>query len=191
MSQDTQYAWIADSLAALKLQHSAAGWHGLLCGALCVDDAEHIDSTHLADGDAPAIEDKAALQALQSIREESSTGLSEAGVAFTLLLPDDETSLHDRAQALADWCEGFLFSLSGRHKLELENYSNDVQEIVHDFSELTRATFADDDDDPEEEENAYVELVEYVRVGAQLVFVELRRKQAPPRAKSKNSPTLH
>jgi uncharacterized protein YgfB (UPF0149 family) len=38
--------------------------------------------------------------------------------------------------------------------------------------EMTRAT-ADDDIDDEDSEQAYVELVEYIRVAAQLAFEEL------------------
>lgn len=46
-----------------------------------------------------------------------------------------------------------------------------MQEILHDFSEITRATVTPDEHDIEDEA-AYVELVEFVRASVQLLFEE-------------------
>ena len=55
----------------------------------------------------------------------------------------------------------------------------EVGEIVRDLTEISRAD-VDDARRHESNESAYAELVEFVRVGVQLVFEELRR--ARPRA---------
>ena len=35
--------------------------------------------------------------------------LADPELGFQLLLPDETTSLHDRTEALANWCEGYLY----------------------------------------------------------------------------------
>ncbi len=190
MSKTPDYSQVTELLARLGLQHSPAGWHGLLCGALCVDDASRVDVAHLADGDTPIVGDTAAVEALAGILARTQRVLHEASEPFLPLLPADDDALEVRARALAEWCEGFVFSLGGRHRFDLAACSPDVQEIVRDFTELTRAEFGTDNDE-EEEENAYAELVEYVRVGAQLVYVELRRGQERVAKHKHAGQTLH
>ena len=50
-----------------------------------------------------------------------------------------------------------------------------MQEVIADFAELTRAgiNISGEEDEPEINENAYAELMEYVRVSVQLVYEEL------------------
>jgi uncharacterized protein YgfB (UPF0149 family) len=54
----------------------------------------------------------------------------------------------------------------------LSALAGDVGEIVRDFTEISRAT-GDDADVDESNEQAYAELVEFIRVAAQVVFEEL------------------
>jgi uncharacterized protein YgfB (UPF0149 family) len=54
----------------------------------------------------------------------------------------------------------------------LKNFTDlpaEVREILEDFSQISRAAHESGDDD-EQAEAAFVELVEYSRVGVQLVF---------------------
>jgi uncharacterized protein YgfB (UPF0149 family) len=55
----------------------------------------------------------------------------------------------------------------------------EVGEIVRDFSEITRVG-VDSGQSVESNENAYAELVEFVRVGVQLVFEELGPLRSQP-----------
>src|SRR3546814_8517783 len=91
---------------------------------------------------------------------------------FDLLLPDDDVALVPRVRALGAWCDGFLFGLASRPGLDLKKLTEEAQEIIRDFTEFTQAAVGDDDDQ-NVEETAYTELVEYVRVGAQLLYMEL------------------
>jgi uncharacterized protein YgfB (UPF0149 family) len=57
-----------------------------------------------------------------------------------------------------------------------------LSDIIKDMLEMTRAS-ADDDDESEGNEEALTELIEYLRVAAQLVYeelAELRRPQENP-----------
>ena len=86
-----------------------------------------------------------------------------------------------RAAALAHWCEGFLHGLvSANHGDALKERlaAEPLADIIRDMLEITRAAVGDDDDG-ESEEVAYTELVEYLRVAAQLTYEELAEFRAP------------
>lgn len=167
----------------------AAEYHGALCGALSVRRPEDIDLFGLIDtGDrAPARRDAEAQDALQRLRIETFDALADEDMSFEPLLPDDEAALVPRVQALVAWCEGFLYGLASKAGLDLQRCSEDAREIIRDFTDLTQAAVGDEAD-PNIEENAYAELVEYVRVGAQLVFMELHPR---PTLDPSNSQQLH
>ncbi len=167
----------------------AAEYHGALCGALAVRAPEDIDLFSLIDtGDrAPARRDGEVQQALQRLRGETLEALADEDMGFQPLLPDDESALVSRVHALVNWCEGFLFGLASRPGLDLKRCSDDAREIIRDFTELTQAAVGDETDS-NLEETAYAELVEYVRVGAQLVFMELHPR---PTLDPSNSAHLH
>ena len=90
--------------------------------------------------------------------------------SFTLLLPDDDDSLLERANALGAWVQGFNlgFGLQQKNTVAL---SDDVKEVLQDFSEI--ANLSDEIDEDETTEQAYFEISEYVRISALLCFTEL------------------
>lgn len=162
-----------------------ASYHGSLCGALCRQKQDEVDPVALLD-DSEYVPNALDREQLLQMRDHTIAALTDLHSAFMPLLPDDDQPLAERASALGAWCEGFLYGLAGRIKLELRECSEEVREIVKDFTEFTRSSL-DSGDDDEGEENAYAELVEYIRVGAQLVFMELHPRLGAPGA----SPTIH
>ncbi|HEX6259403.1 MAG TPA: UPF0149 family protein, partial [Woeseiaceae bacterium] len=101
--------------------------------------------------------------------------LAERQSEFLPLLPADRRPAAERADALAHWCEGFIHGLvSGPHPEPLRTRlaTEPLSDIIKDMLEITRAT-VEEDADEESNEEAYVELVEYIRVAAQLAFEEL------------------
>jgi uncharacterized protein YgfB (UPF0149 family) len=185
MSTDLAYTDLAAALQRIGYGDDAAAYHGALCGALCRQEPDALDPAALLDETSEA--DAAAREELYALRDQVVGSLSDMHAGFALMLPDDETSLAERARSLGAWCEGFLYGLAGRIKLDLHGCSEEVREIVKDFTEFTRASL-DSGDDPEVEEGAYAELVEYIRVGAQLVYMELHPRHD---ADGDLSPTLH
>jgi len=103
---------------------------------------------------------------------------------FSLLLPDDDDSLLERAHALGAWVQGFNlgFGLQQKNKAVL---SEDVKEVLTDFAEI--ANLSDEIDEDETTEQAYFEISEYVRISALLCFTELG---SPPETKNEQE-TLH
>ncbi len=117
---------------------------------------------------------------LSDLFETAGRQLSERMSEFSPLLPDDADAAETRAEALGRWCEGYLHGLvSGGHEGAMkERLSTDpIADIIKDMLEITRATSGEGDE--EDNEDAYTELVEYLRVAAQLVYEELADLRTP------------
>lgn len=172
-------------LARLGYADDAAAFHGSLCGALCRQKPDEVDPVLLFDDEElkPEVD---TLAELRQLRDDAVAALTDLQSAFMPVLPDDAAPLSERAKALGGWCEGFLYGLAGRIKLNLRECSEEVREIVKDFTQFTR-TSLDAGGDDEVEEEAYTELVEYIRVGAQLVYMEMH----PRSGATSDSPTIH
>lgn len=164
--------------SALKRSNAlvgAAELHGTLCGMLCVERAGDGKARiaqllgENAPGDAPARE-SADLAA--NLYDETLRQLQDAELGFRLLLPDDAQLLSARAEALGDWCRGFLAGLGLAGVKQGQHLPEDVDEVLRDFIEISRVNF--DVEGGEEDETAYAEVVEYVRMGVLLVCQEFQ-----------------
>ena len=97
----------------------------------------------------------------------------------SVLLPGDEQPIDARATALGQWCQGFLYGLGTSAIDDVTRLPGEVGEIVRDLSEITRIG-VDGSETLETNESAYAELVEFVRVGVQLLFEELAPYRVVP-----------
>jgi uncharacterized protein YgfB (UPF0149 family) len=70
-----------------------------------------------------------------------------------------------------------LYGLGTNPIPDLEHLPAEIGEVVRDLTAITQVS-VDDSDGAEANEGAYAELVEFVRIGAQLVFDELARFRA-------------
>ncbi len=176
---------------------NAGQTHGLLCSRLALAGAEGAArwlAQVLADTDPDnslRSECEVMLEALCSATWQQ---LSERRSEFMLLLPDDGDPARVRAAAMGQWCEGFLHGLvSDTHGDELRQRlaSDPLSDIIKDMLEITRATVADDND-AEGNDHAFTDLVEYLRVAAQLTYEELAEfRSSAPLAPQHESGTLH
>lgn len=183
---DIRFTDLEDVLAAAGSMADAAEAHGSLCGALCSMSPYRMQdwmNELLPDG-AALPEESAAMMERVFAATAASFGGQE--MEFMPLLPDDGQPLNGRATALALWCTGFLYGLGTGQISDLEALNGEVGEIVRDFTEISRATGEDADAD-ESNEQAYAELVEFIRVAAQIVFDELLplRRQVYPTAQQR------
>ncbi len=115
--------------------------------------------------------------ALRSLYFVTSETLAGTDLEFQPLLPEDEQPLSERTAALAQWCVGFLYGLGSGAIDDLKTLPGEVGEVVRDFDDITRVG-VDGGETDEQNESAYAELVEFVRVGVQLVFEELESTRA-------------
>lgn len=156
----------------------AAQVHGMLCSRLATAGpaAGQDWMLHVLDGVEANSDMRAECETmLESLFGSSYQQLSERQSAFMPMLPDEFTPAEVRALALGQWCEGFLHGLvSGQSddRIREKLASEPLAELIKDLLQISRAA-VDDDDEGEETETAYTELVEYVRVAAQLAYEEL------------------
>jgi uncharacterized protein YgfB (UPF0149 family) len=125
--------------------------------------------------------------ALQTLYEATVAALSDRQMDFDLLIPTDDRPIEERTQALTAWCSGFLYGLGSGGAADPQRLSGELGELVRDLTEITRAD-VDSSDSAEANESALAQLVEFVRVGVQLVFDELeplRERHTAP------GPVLH
>ena len=183
MMSDIRFKDFEDVLATAGSHADAAEAHGSLCGALC-----SIAPYRMQDWVNEILPDVASLSeesaaVLERVFTTTAQSFGEQGMEFQPLLPDDDEPLNGRANALALWCTGFLYGLGTGQIADLDALNGDVGEIVRDFTEISRAA-GDDADADESNERAYAELVEFIRVAAQVVFEELLplRSQVYPSA---------
>jgi len=191
MTDLIDYRDLSGTLQRLGYVDEPSEYHGILCGVLCLVSPRNCNPLTVADAGEPRLSgsDPEAAQTLVELRDATWESLCSPDMDFAPLLPDDEQKLAPRVSALAAWCDGFLFGLAGHPAFSIDDCSEEAREIIGDLTQFTQVGLAVDEDD-EMEESAYAELVEYIRVGAQLVFMELHPRDDKGDGAS-TSPTLH
>jgi uncharacterized protein len=167
------YQRLAQCLAAGALAPSPAEVHGILCGLICAGHPQP-EATWLAEvapqgpeGDASA---GGCRDQLDALAEQTRADIEGPGLGFAPLLPDDEEPLRTRAEAVYDWCRGFLYAL-GLAGVREADLSEQTREVFNDFVAITRMDLSDLEEG-EDNESALMEVVEFVWVAAMLVYEE-------------------
>jgi len=181
---------ISSALEQLESDMGAAECHGAMAGMLCA--AGRMEKARWLKRLLPDVESgdllaREAVDALARLYENTARQLDDAVLDFHLLLPGDEDPLDERIEALAEWCQGFLFGTSEGGVKDIPSLPADSGEVMRDLVEIARAG-SYDLSGGEEDEAAYNELMEYVRTGVLLINEELNPTQASPQD---NNVTLH
>lgn len=173
-----------DQLADLFVQHSAlhspSELHGYLCGQLATGARLSLESWFQAAQQQIGIEDEAAgaLRAsLSLLYQVTLAQLEQAGFDLQPLLPDEDQALAQRAEALGLWCHGFLCGYALARGTPAEKLSEDARDGLHDLAQI--AQIAVNESDGEESEANFMEIHEYVRMVALLIFSECNRSSNP------------
>ena len=178
MSADQAYHQLDAALRRSGATWDAAQAHGLITAGLAArgTDASAELIARILEQVAPDTAERDECELLLRAEVEATArALAERLSGFSPLLPGDDEPATRRTEALAHWCEGFLHGLvASERSTELEKRlaAEPIADIIRDMLEITRAV-ADGADAREEEEQAYVEIVEYLRIAAQLVYEEL------------------
>lgn len=130
------------------------------------------------------------LVVLHQIYHETLAGLNSADCDLNLLLPDDQEAVALRVRYLADWCEGFLY---GMGLGTADNLSKEVSEVLSDFGEISMVELPELDKESEAQAEAdLMELTEFVRMGAIMIYDELNPvEQQKIDIPANEKPTLH
>jgi hypothetical protein len=107
---------------------------------------------------------------LDQLAKQCEAELADPELGFEPMLPEDDRPLTERADAMVDWCRGFLggFGLAGTSAHA--NLSDEAQEILRDLGTIAASSF--DFGNESEDEDSLIEVQEFVRVGAMLLHTE-------------------
>lgn len=164
------YAELERLLDRIDSPFGAAGAHGALCGALSAD-GDFPEGAWLRElGIEEATRDLTMREArMLCVREAWVTRdqLADENFAFFLLLPDDgTTSINDRIAALAQWCDGYLYGVVLGGLGSGDALGKEGREFLDDVARIANAGGSGH---AMEDEEAYVEVVEYLRIGVLLM----------------------
>jgi uncharacterized protein YgfB (UPF0149 family) len=154
--------------------------HAVACGLLVRQSSANADeflnilaALQVLPQPGPALRD-ALLELFAIVAEQ----LDDEELRFRVWLPDDEQALEERTTALGQWCSGFLAALGSGLDGRLETLSAEAGEALADLAEIARADSGEDDpeeqDSIEDEEQAFAEIVEYIRVVVLMLREDLR-----------------
>lgn len=184
MTEETAatYDEVQDSLHRLGLQSHPAEVQGRLCGRTCAGGDLEFDAwlgkvaPEYDPNNALASE---ALEPLKRLHKATRLQLNDPGMRFEPLLPPDSVALASRVEALGDWCLGFLEGMAEGGVRDVDGLPGDAAEVARDLLELSQAS-SFELEGGDEDEDAYVELVEYLRTATLLVMEEMQPTSAPP-----------
>lgn len=123
----------------------------------------------------------------------SGAALRDEEFTFVPLLPDDEVDIAQRAEALADWCNGFLAGfayVAAGEDAAGSTLSQPSSEALTDIAAFAQLEVGADGHD-EDAEGHYTELVEYLRVAVINLFLDNRVEGGEVQESSGSEPPLH
>lgn len=172
MTIKIDYDEVNAELMTVQAGVRAAECHGFLCGHFCVSNtiAAETWQDHLLGGidDAADLDDCFAM--LSRLAEQVREEILAEDISFSLLLPDDESSINERSSALAEWSAGFVSGLGIGGLGEKPPLIDECDEFIKDLVSISRMETAAEDG--EDVEAAFFEVVEYIRVGVIMLHQE-------------------
>lgn len=172
-SMNPDYTELNTQLQKLEIQASLAELHGMTSGIaasspLSKRDA-HWQSLVLGEAETSEAPDQRTVF-LDLLLKHAMDALSDDNFTFEPLLPADTCGLAERTNLLAEWCQGFTIGLFYNGFHDLNRLPKGAKEAARDIQSIASATL---DSEDESGEIAYTEIIEYLRVAVNLLFVEL------------------
>ena len=146
--------------------------HGTLCGLICISGKgapENWLGHIIGDYEAGDLNIEEATNTLMELHNQALQEIIDENYELTLLLHDDDTPLDIRIDDLAHWCQGFLYGLSLSGLKDINSLPQDASEVLQDMMDISKAGYNPEEDE-EENEAAFAEIVEYIRIGAYVIY---------------------
>jgi uncharacterized protein YgfB (UPF0149 family) len=172
------YVDISNLLDSVNADATASSMHGFLCGQICISGRSE-DELWQEFMDPQSNDDDSVYSTYSEVLDfirQITESLHSDDLDFNLMLPDDEYSLVIRTNALADWCHGFLNGFGLGIGERGSSLSEEANEILLDYTKICRVSI---DDDGQDNEMAFMELMEYVKVGVIMIFDETNSGHSP------------
>jgi yecA family protein len=179
-----------DVLIPLGALNSPSELHGLLCGKLCggavlTSDQWLSSAWELLDivGE-PNVEIQEPVIAMYTITQAQ---LSSGDYDLQPFLPDDDSEMEQRTQALSQWCHGFLTGFGSAGIAADTEFTSDQADSLRDIASIVQVTVDEEEDrDEDEQESDYTDLVEHTRIIA-MNFYEDNLQEIQDKEKSVKS----
>jgi hypothetical protein len=179
-----------DVLIPLGALNSPAELHGLLCGKLCGGAALTSDqwlnsAWELLDivGE-PNIEIQEPVIVMYAVTQAQ---LNSGDYDLQPFLPDDDSEMEQRTQALSQWCHGFLTGFGSAGIAADTEFTSDQADSLRDIASIVQVTVDEEEDRDEDEQEAdYTDLVEHTRIIA-MNFYEDNMQEIQDKEKSVKS----
>ncbi len=173
------YEYMGQCLTDVGVDAGASGAHGLLCGLICGGEAmpqqrllaEWFSSEPMDD---PAV--VACRDAVDELVRAVDASIDGIDFGFPLLLPDEDAPLSQRAVAVRDWCEGFLYGVGLVGAAGDTGLPAQAKEALQDLAQISQMD-VDGIAGDEVEEEALTEVTEFIWVAAMLVYDELAHER--------------
>lgn len=149
--------------------------HGVVCGLLCRLPTATVDTfIGLLDVLELVKTPGSGMQmAFEELLNASKAQLSDEDMSFALWLPNDDEGLEERTMALSQWCSGFLAGIGSSGDETLDALSDDANDALKDLQQISTADVTDTSES-EEDENAFAEIIEYIRIVTLMIREDLR-----------------
>ena len=168
------YEQIQDILSYVQSPYTPEDCHGMLCAMLIVNNSlqfkRWLDEICAQSEAGQTLEDDK-YDTLCALFEHTKQELNDTLLNFTLLIPEENNSLNARVASLKKWCDGFLFGLALAGVKDLTHVPEDSMEILQDITTISQAS--EDEEEDEMNEVAYMDIVEYIRMGVLLINEEM------------------
>lgn len=179
-AQLPDYVEVERALGRAEVDVSCAEIHGACCALLAIDQSADQESwlNQVLAGDQQNLLCKEARTLLREIFIVTRQQLNDSGLGFEPLLPEDD-DIESRVEAMQAWCQGISMGLVAAGIQDMGVLPDDSREWVEDVVRIgSSGELAMEDE--EESENAYAEIIEYLRVGLLMLNEEMQPMKAAP-----------
>ncbi len=120
-----------------------------------------------------------ALELIERLYRVSSMQLWDSGCELRLLLPEDNQALEARVDAVCGWARGLIYGLAEQGVAVRDALDRDSRDFLADCRTISNTEFAIEE--TEEDEQIFLELVEYLRIGALMLQEDFQPQRASQR----------
>ncbi len=199
-TQPPEYEELTACLNANHSDLTAAECHAVVCGILSCQSSLNGDewSRRILSGELEAEPGENPIgshlheqdvEMVKRLITETTTQLDDPELGFFPLLPDDDDSIEERSAALSEWCHGYLYGLSLGGLKEFKHLSEQAQEFARDIVEISGLEVASEESEANEE--AFFEVVEYLRMGVLMMRDEILPSDNAPAKGEPPHRTIH
>ena len=159
-------------LAQYGAEFSPADVHGLLSGCHCggfVLSGDMLAAMLLESLDLDVYGNLELLAVLQALNSGIASSLQSNDFDFVPMIPD-EGDFFERLNLFSRWCESFINGFSAS-PLDEANFGEDIQDALEDL--MTFSRLSEQTDEADQDEASLMELQEYCKVVALMLYTEL------------------